>query len=1138
MADLDDKASAPSASSAANPPQVRSRITVVCAECKRLKLKCDRRTPCGSCVKRDTVARCVYSPAAAEKVDLHSLNNRLIQVEQLLAQGNPTVPAQPVAAPGPPVPLTPLAIPVADLHAACLAPLGLPNPAIPPRVSPEPVRSRPSAKITSMPLTASPALLQLIPSAQRLPNRLTAAHTALRSIAAAPFPFTWFEARAYSFISGLTASAVDGSATSSASTAGTTKTGRKRELAQNARRIFSGGDNATHNFDRLAQQHPSMLASGSGSTSATHPQPSSYSGSGYNTSPFSDVPPVHTLAEPDSDQPDHEHSSGSDPEVDELDNDDPDRIRLGPAGANPSNTTRTGTQPRGDHRIALFALICAVLALSADAAEEADLPEADLLALARRAASEYFEPPPGFAVVASGPHKERERLHAEVDAVLAMWTVSVCMMRWPTPPGEELYMHLAQTVTFARFGGLDREAAQRLGPDAKAVLVAKTVTGKRRQAELDRQARQPTVEPGIVKMEEVEECLGVAGPRQKEECVHMLRTRTWWTVCWGDMLAAEAIDLAPTVALGTGAQNLPPLTRTRPSPLNGDELDLLEPAVDWSEEGETSTCFGGRRFGSWARFSRILHHVYTLSGMEGACQAESIIRAWATSEGGELMSTGGPMYGAQMYSPSASPTVQVHVPAFSEQVRNEMDLDGTPPPCSVTELDAMQHRAEVTLLANRAILKLWMAWMAYNPSAGSSRASPPTIPMQAVYGAVGAAHGIVQACRTLQTMPLALAVSPAESSSLALLVDPPMRALFDAGIVCAHAALRYPIAVFSAGAREGLGTALGLLRAAAQAPQIQIWQTWAGQNEAIRVLEGLARRAGVLEDAYRVPVPLNPALKRKHDGPAPESPAKPSPNAAAVREADLTREKEHTKEKKKQRPNYPTVGIRVRPGKEMPSFFGSPANSATSSPVVPAPPRKGSVEAGSPSSSRSQQPPSLQQDEMVYYTPPPQTPSQPQLINPYRSRSSSVVSHSQPPMKETQPTPMEFASPFSAGPSGVSTPLDDFSRRSFELPTQSAPQSQPYTNEPMYEIQSADAYGSSPFGSNGSGSPYNTTAPSGFGGNNSPPAYTAQTSYYPNTSQFEQPRQQYHQLDQSAWAPQPEPQPYWAQAPEYNKYYS
>ncbi|KAJ7125369.1 hypothetical protein C8R44DRAFT_541457, partial [Mycena epipterygia] len=65
---------------------VRSRITVVCAECKRLKFKCDRRSPCGSCVKRDVVVRCIYSPAAAQRPDLHSLNNRLIQVEALLAQ--------------------------------------------------------------------------------------------------------------------------------------------------------------------------------------------------------------------------------------------------------------------------------------------------------------------------------------------------------------------------------------------------------------------------------------------------------------------------------------------------------------------------------------------------------------------------------------------------------------------------------------------------------------------------------------------------------------------------------------------------------------------------------------------------------------------------------------------------------------------------------------------------------------------------------------------------------------------------------------------------------------------------------------------------------------------------------------------
>ncbi|KAH9974335.1 hypothetical protein BGW80DRAFT_1170619, partial [Lactifluus volemus] len=61
---------------------IRSRITV----CKRLKLRCDRRTPCGSCVKRDTVQRCQYTAAAAEKIDVQSLHNRLQIVESQIAQ--------------------------------------------------------------------------------------------------------------------------------------------------------------------------------------------------------------------------------------------------------------------------------------------------------------------------------------------------------------------------------------------------------------------------------------------------------------------------------------------------------------------------------------------------------------------------------------------------------------------------------------------------------------------------------------------------------------------------------------------------------------------------------------------------------------------------------------------------------------------------------------------------------------------------------------------------------------------------------------------------------------------------------------------------------------------------------------------
>ncbi|KAL5531085.1 hypothetical protein ACEPAG_3961 [Sanghuangporus baumii] len=74
-----------------NAPTMRSRVTVVCAECKKQKLKCDRRIPCESCVKRNTVARCVYTPAAIEKVDMTSINNRLRVVEgSLNALGVPT----------------------------------------------------------------------------------------------------------------------------------------------------------------------------------------------------------------------------------------------------------------------------------------------------------------------------------------------------------------------------------------------------------------------------------------------------------------------------------------------------------------------------------------------------------------------------------------------------------------------------------------------------------------------------------------------------------------------------------------------------------------------------------------------------------------------------------------------------------------------------------------------------------------------------------------------------------------------------------------------------------------------------------------------------------------------------------------
>ncbi|KAF8154575.1 hypothetical protein B0H34DRAFT_529246 [Crassisporium funariophilum] len=59
----------------------RSRVTVVCLECKRLKLKCGRQGPCQSCTKQNTASQCINPPEAAEKVDLQLLISRLPQVE-------------------------------------------------------------------------------------------------------------------------------------------------------------------------------------------------------------------------------------------------------------------------------------------------------------------------------------------------------------------------------------------------------------------------------------------------------------------------------------------------------------------------------------------------------------------------------------------------------------------------------------------------------------------------------------------------------------------------------------------------------------------------------------------------------------------------------------------------------------------------------------------------------------------------------------------------------------------------------------------------------------------------------------------------------------------------------------------------
>ncbi|KAJ7120942.1 hypothetical protein C8R44DRAFT_170051 [Mycena epipterygia] len=588
-----------------------------------------------------------------------------------------------------------------------------------------------------------------------------------------------------------------------------------------------------------------------------------------------------------------------------------------------------------------------------------------------------------------------------------------------------------------------------------------------------------------------------------------------------------------------------------------------------------------------------------------------------------------------------------------------------------------QEREETQLLANRAVLRVWVGWMVANNSSnggnnnnsgnGSGSAangngnggnnssngnnnssngnSAP--PAQAVYGAVGAAHGIVQACRALAALSTAsvgsanghaasvfgngafsasaslsahsasshstslsstlahssstlahtsstLAHSSSNSTlahppSLAHLASPPLRALFDAGVVCAHAALRHPTAVFAAGAREGLRGALALMRGEAvdgngnglnglqngvsnglqnySGPSSALG-TWAGREEAVRVLEGLARRAGVARHAEGV---LPGSLKRKHEAIGPQgghhdghhdamafsgreamglslnghghqlnghalnghgqplnghgqpvnghgpghthdaitlidplSPVVPAPPSAAAKDKEA---KEKELKEKKKRASYPSVGIRVRPGKD-----GSPLVAG----------RKSSTGGGalrhSPGGVAGRTP----AEEMGYY---PQAQAQQQQQQ-YRSRSSSISQAAQdprmqPPKDASQHVvAMEYGLPYAAAPAAVAPALDDASgmyARRFSDPQQQQQQQAGYagdsTSAAMYDLQPPragsydDGYGGSgsvgsPFGNSAASSPYTTTSgglstPTFGNGNPSPPTYASQHAASP-----------------------------------------
>jgi len=62
------------------------RISKVCSECKRMKIACDKTKPCESCKARNCPEKCTYTPEAAARIHVQSLEHRLRVVEGQLAQ--------------------------------------------------------------------------------------------------------------------------------------------------------------------------------------------------------------------------------------------------------------------------------------------------------------------------------------------------------------------------------------------------------------------------------------------------------------------------------------------------------------------------------------------------------------------------------------------------------------------------------------------------------------------------------------------------------------------------------------------------------------------------------------------------------------------------------------------------------------------------------------------------------------------------------------------------------------------------------------------------------------------------------------------------------------------------------------------
>jgi hypothetical protein len=287
------------------------------------------------------------------------------------------------------------------------------------------------------------------------------------------------------------------------------------------------------------------------------------------------------------------------------------------------------------------------------------------------------------------------------------------------------------------------------------------------------------------------------------------------------------------------------------------------------------------------------------------------------------------------------------------------------------------QRCELAITAQRLVLRLYIPFLLQSSSTSSTPTSPTSmgvIPHQASHGTVHAAHMMVHACRVLHSWRrrATVAVAPAVFDYHTF-----GRTVFDAAVVCAHAAIKQPTAVWAGVALEDVGCALEILNDVVAGRGVG--RSGGGDlpvEEAVKVVEALKKKAEAAREAgvggsvvwmgtkrkhgevegdlgaaadimgglqfsfvsppkQATPKVVSPVMQQQHRdrlaSPRPpvlpvhakyETPKAVGDGVSNEKDRDLEKEREQKEKEKEKRSkhakkaHYPPVGIRVRPGKE------------------------------------------------------------------------------------------------------------------------------------------------------------------------------------------------------------------------------